>query len=68
MLLPATMLGATFRNTKLTSAHQAGVSDVGNNDKIIANTISGIGYDPNTIVGGTLDADESFTKSSEGPR
>ena len=43
--------------------YQAGVSDVGNNDKIVANTISGIGYDPNTIVGATfsVDADESFT-------
>jgi hypothetical protein len=43
--------------------YQAGVSDVGNNDKIIANTISGMGYDPNTIFGATfaVDADESFT-------
>lgn len=43
--------------------YQAGVSDVGNNDKIIANTISGPGYDPNTIAGATfnVDADESFT-------
>ena len=43
--------------------YQAGVSDVGNNDKIIANTISGQGYDPNTIFGATfaVDADTSFT-------
>ncbi len=43
--------------------YQAGVSDVGNNDKIIANTVSGIGYDPATIPGSTfaIDADESFT-------
>lgn len=43
--------------------YQAGVSDVGNNDKIIANTISGAGYDPATIPGSTfaVDADESFT-------
>jgi hypothetical protein len=43
--------------------YQAGVSDVGNNDKIIANTISGLGYDPNTIFGATfaVDADTAFT-------
>lgn len=43
--------------------YQAGVSDVGNNDKIIANTISGAGYDPNTIFGATfaVDADTAFT-------
>ena len=43
--------------------YQAGVSDVGNNDKIIANTISGVGYDPNTLPGSTfsVDADSSFT-------
>lgn len=43
--------------------YQAGVSDVGNNDKIIANTISGAGYDPNNMIGATfsVDADESFT-------
>lgn len=43
--------------------YQAGVSDVGNNDKIIANTISGTGYDPATIPGSTfyIDADLSFT-------
>lgn len=43
--------------------YQAGVSDVGNNDKIINNTISGAGYDPTTIPGSTfdVDADLSFT-------
>ena len=43
--------------------YQAGVSDVGNNDKIIANNISGAGYDPNTSPGVTfaVDADVSFT-------
>lgn len=43
--------------------YQAGVSDVGNGDKIINNTISGIGYDPTTIPGATfdVDADISFT-------
>jgi hypothetical protein len=43
--------------------YQAGVVDVGNNDKIISNTISGAGYDPSTVPGGTfaVDADASFT-------
>lgn len=39
--------------------YQAGISDVGNNDKIINNTISGAGYDPATKPGSTfaIDAD-----------
>lgn len=43
--------------------YQAGISDVGNNDKLIGNTVSGYGYDPNTLPGSTffVDADESFT-------
>jgi hypothetical protein len=43
--------------------YQAGVSDVGNNDKIITNRISGAGYDPATLPGATfaVDADPSFT-------
>ena len=43
--------------------YQAGVSDVGNNDKIITNRISGPGYDPATLPGATfsVDADTSFT-------
>lgn len=43
--------------------YQAGVSDVGNNDKIITNRISGAGYDPATLAGSTyaVDADTSFT-------
>lgn len=47
--------------------YQAGVSDVGNNDKIISNTISGIGYDPATIPGATfnIDADPSFTNRAK---
>jgi len=47
--------------------YQAGVSDVGNNDKIIANTITGAGYDPNTIFGATfaVDADASFTNRAK---
>jgi hypothetical protein len=42
--------------------YQAGVSDVGNNDKIIANSISGAGYDP-SCAGYCVhvDADVSFT-------
>lgn len=43
--------------------YQAGVSDVGNNDKIINNAISGNGYNPLTMAGSTfyVDADASFT-------
>ena len=44
--------------------YQAGISDVGNNDKIIANTISGAGYDPAANPGAytvQIDADPSFT-------
>jgi hypothetical protein len=55
----------TISNAGVTNGYvyQAGVSDVGNNDKIIANRISGIGYDPNTMPGSTfsVDADPSFT-------
>lgn len=47
--------------------YQAGVSDVGNNDKIIANNISGAGYDPNNLPGQTfaVDADPSFTNRAK---
>ena len=38
--------------------YQAGVSDVGNNDKILNNTISGLGYEG---LGVRIDADLSFT-------
>jgi hypothetical protein len=43
--------------------YQAGVSDVGNNDKIINNKISGAGYNPATLPGSTfaVDADPAFT-------
>jgi hypothetical protein len=43
--------------------YQAGVADIGNNDKIISNRISGAGYDPATLPGSTyaVDADPSFT-------
>jgi hypothetical protein len=46
------------------SGYQAGISDVGNNDKITANDISGAGYDsaayPSAYVV-EIDADSSFT-------
>ncbi len=55
----------TLSNSAVTNGfvYQAGVSDVGNNDKIIANRISGAGYDPATLPGSTfaVDADPSFT-------
>ena len=44
--------------------YQAGVSDVGNNDKIIHNSISGAGYDPAAYPSAyvvAIDADPSFT-------
>jgi hypothetical protein len=47
--------------------YQAAVADIGNNDKIIANDISGAGYDPNTLPGATfaVDADPSFTNRAK---
>jgi hypothetical protein len=46
-------------NDAVTNTYQAGVADQGNNDKIISNTISGVGYtSPGTY---TVDADSSFT-------
>jgi hypothetical protein len=44
--------------------YQAGISDVGNNDKLIHNTISGPGYDPSANPSSytvPIDADPSFT-------
>ena len=42
--------------------YQAGVSDVGNNDKIINNSISGLGYaDVNAAGCGTFSIDATFT-------
>jgi len=67
---PATATNIKVINNDISKAtvtnnfiYQAGVSDVGNNDKIISNTISGAGYDPATIFGSTfaIDADPSFT-------
>jgi hypothetical protein len=51
-------------NDYLGFGYQAGVSDVGNNDKIIANEISGLGYDPAANPSAYtvfIDADPSFT-------
>jgi hypothetical protein len=57
----------TITKAGVTNSYQAGVSDVGNNDKIIANRISGAGYDPNTVPGSTfsVDADPSFTNRAK---
>jgi hypothetical protein len=55
----------TISNSAVTNGYvyQAGVSDVGNNDKIVSNTISGAGYNTATLPGSTfyVDADVSFT-------
>lgn len=48
--------------------YQAGVSDMGDNDKIIHNNISGVGYTPDTNSGAYLiqiDADPSFTNNAK---
>lgn len=67
---PATATNIKVVNNTLNKAgvtngyvYQAGVSDVGNNDKIITNRISGAGYDPTTLPGSTfaVDADTAFT-------
>ncbi len=71
---PATATNIKVVNNTISKAgvtngfvYQAGVSDVGNNDKIIANNISGAGYDPNTLPGQTfsVDADASFTNRAK---
>ena len=71
---PATATNIKIVNNTLSKAgvtngyiYQAGVSDVGNNDKIISNRISGAGYDPNTMSGQTfdVDADASFTNRAK---
>jgi hypothetical protein len=59
----------TVTNNALTNnyggvGYQAGISDVGNNDKIINNKVSGNGYDPAanpTAYTVKIDADVSFT-------
>jgi hypothetical protein len=59
----------TLSNAGVTNGYvyQAGVSDVGNNDKIINNKISGAGYNPATLTGSTfaVDADASFTNRAK---
>jgi len=71
---PSTMTNIKVVNNTITNnalsngyIYQAGVSDVGNNDKIINNTISGIGYDPTYLPGSTfaVDADSSFTNRAK---
>ena len=71
---PADMTNVKAVNNVITNAaltngyggfgYQAGVSDVGNNDKIINNKISGDGYDPAVYSSAyvvAVDADPSFT-------
>jgi hypothetical protein len=59
----------TLSNPAVTNGfiYQAGVSDQGNNDKIVANSISGAGYDPNSVPGSTfaVDADPAFTNRAK---
>lgn len=71
---PATATNIKIVNNTISKAgvtngfvYQAGVADIGNNDKIIANTISGAGYDPATLPGSTfsVDADPSFTNRAK---
>jgi hypothetical protein len=45
--------------------YQAAVSDQGNNDKIVANTITGAGYDPNNVSTFAVDADPAFTNRAK---
>jgi hypothetical protein len=46
----------------VTQGYQAGVSDEGNNDKIVTNTISGLGYANNNSAGcGTFSIDTTVT-------
>lgn len=66
---PTTATNIKVVNNKITnsgvnnSIYQAGISDVGNNDKLINNDISGPGCDPASVPGLTfaVDADTSFT-------
>ena len=65
---PSTMTNVKVVNNTISKAgstnpYQAGVSDVGNNDKIIANRISGAGYAP--ALGVEVDADPSFTNRAK---
>jgi len=55
----------TISKAGLTNPYQAGVSDSGNNDKIIANRISGAGYDPSFPGRFSVDADPSSTNRAK---
>ncbi len=59
-----TASSSALTNNYSWSGYQAGVSDVGNNDKIINNSVSGAGYDPAANPSAytvEIDADTSFT-------
>ena len=60
-----TISSAGLNNDYSGSGYQAGVADQGNNDKIIANTISGDGYlaCPSPAYCIPIDADPSFTNN-----
>lgn len=67
---PATMTNVKVVNNEISKAgftnpYQAGVSDTGNNDKIVANRISGAGYDPSFVGRFEVDADPSFTNRAK---
>ena len=58
-----------LRNNYLGIGYQAGIVDLGTNDKLIDNTISGPGYDPITYPSAfvvAIDADPSFTSRPRG--
>lgn len=63
----------TIGNNALTNhyggqGYQAGIADVGNNDKLINNNISGAGYDPDSNPGAytvAIDADATFTNKAK---
>lgn len=67
---PATMTNVKVVNNTIskdgfTNLYQAGVSDSGNNDKVIANRISGAGYDDSIAGRYSVDADPSFTNRAK---
>ena len=52
----------------ITMGYQAGIADQGDNDKLIHNNISGVGYTPDPSSGAYLiqiDADSSFTNNAK---
>lgn len=59
-----TVSSSALQNNYGGVGYQAGISDVGNNDKMTANRISGAGYDPVANPGAytvAIDADVAFT-------